>query len=163
MEKLTIPDLITLDQYEGDFEKYNTAVYNIYMTDFMDDKPFFNSKRVKTKAHPLQDKKEYTYYHLTHDGNDESDRKPNMRRMERIRFPKPFIKNSNHSDIKVWRNKRCGDKRILLYHQEEKYLVILAERNNYVLLWTAYLVERDHSERKLLKEYKAFIKTETAQ
>lgn len=35
---------------------------------------------------------------------------------------------------------------------EENYLVILADRGDYILPWTAYLVEQPHRQRKLQSE-----------
>lgn len=49
--------------------------------------------------------------------------------------------------------RRHNERRILLWFEEYEYLVVLAERNGYCLLWTAYPVTRDHGKRKLLKEY----------
>lgn len=163
MTKFKTPDLITLDEHDGDFDKYNTAVYNIYIHDFISDRPFYKGNRIGTKKHPLIHKKEYTYYHLTHDGDDEQDRIPNLRRMERIRYPRSIITLYKSKEIKVWKNYRKGEQRILFYFQKEKYLTILTVRNGYLILWTAYFIEMDHTEKKLLKEYDAYIKAETAQ
>ena len=46
------------------------------------------------------DGKEYTYYHFTHSGDIETDRTPDMRRMERMPFPRPMIDNSNSKSLK---------------------------------------------------------------
>lgn len=107
--------------------------------------------------------KEYTFYHFTHDGNIENERLPNIRRMERISWPNPMINNSNHPYLLVWRNKRGKDNRILIYHKKECYLVVLADRGDYILPWTAYLVDTRQNQSKLVKEYEAFIKAKTAQ
>jgi hypothetical protein len=55
--------------------------------------------------------------------------------------------------VKVWRNQRGREERVCLWFEEADYLVILAERGDYILPWTAYLVEQSHRKRKLLKEY----------
>ena len=118
---------------------------------------------VATKKYPLESGKEHTFYHITHDGGEsEEDRLPNFRRMERIRFPRFLIDNIEHPYLKVWENQRGGSTRILIYHPDEKYLVVLKKLQNYLLLWTAYLVDHSHQERKLLKEYEAYIKAKTA-
>jgi len=36
------------------------------------------------------------------------------------------------------------------------YIVVLATRSTYVLLWTAYTVERTHRREKLRREYQAY-------
>ncbi|MBV5305008.1 MAG: hypothetical protein JZU70_12590 [Chlorobium sp.] len=38
----------------------------------------------------------------------------------------------------------------------ENYLVVLAERGDDILPWTAYLVEQPHQQRKLQKEYEEY-------
>jgi len=58
--------------------------------------------------------------------------------------------------IKVWRNKRRGGNRICLWFEQERYLVILADRGKYILPWTAYLVEQPHRQRKLQREYEEY-------
>ena len=42
------------------------------------------------------------------------------------------------------------------------YLVVLEIRQEYALLWTAYPIERQHTEEKLLKEYEDYKKARTA-
>ena len=150
-----LPDLITLPEYSGNPTLYLEAVYEIFKKDFVDLKPQFPGKRVGLKKYPLIEGKEYTFYHFTHDGNIESERLPNLRRMERIRWPRPIIEGSEHSYLKVWRNKRDGKDRILIFHENESYLVVLADRGEYVLPWTAYIV-KEHNKRKLLNEYEAY-------
>jgi hypothetical protein len=162
MEKLKLPDLIELIHFGGDFNKYNAAVYGVFKEDFVINKPAFEGKKLRLKAHPYIDGKEYTYYHFTHSGDIENDRVPDMRRMERIGFPKPMIDFSKCEELKVWRNKRGTKERILILHEVEKYLVVLEDRKGYILPWTAYYLEHSYRIRRLLKEYEAYIKTETA-
>ncbi len=162
MEELILPDIIELSGFGGDFYAYYEAVYEIFKNDFVINKPIFQGKRLALKAHPYFDGKEYTFYHLTHDGVIENDRKPNMRRMERIGFPKPIIDNSTHRNLKVWRNKRKNKERILILHEQEKYLVVLEDRKDYILPWTAYYIEYNNKIRRLLKEYENYKNAETA-
>lgn len=76
-----------------------------------------------------------------------------MRRCERIPWPRPVIEHSGVAAIKIWSNERRGEKRICLWLEDAEYLVILAERKGYILLWTAFMVEQEHTKRKLRKEY----------
>jgi hypothetical protein len=93
---LDLPPLILLETFNGDWEKYFEAVYNAFKVDFVDNKLFFRDKEVRLKFHPYTDGKEANFYHLTHEGEDEKDRKPDLRRMERIKWPKILIENSMH-------------------------------------------------------------------
>ena len=115
------------------------------------------------KKHPLVDGKECTFYHITHEGKDENSRLPDLRRLERIPYPRPIIDNSENEELKVWRNKRNGDERILIYHEQENYLVVLADRGTYILPWSTYYIEYPNRRKRLLREYEEYIKAETAQ
>ncbi|GGI92333.1 hypothetical protein [Legionella impletisoli] len=86
----------------------------------------------------------------------ENERTPDLRRCERIAWPKPIIDNHNNGILKIWKNKRKGETRILLWFEEAEYLVVLSERKSYTLFWTAYPVTRGHSKRKLQKEYESY-------
>lgn len=163
MSNYVFPDLVLLTEHGGNFAVYNDAVYRIFRQDFVTTKPVFEGKRLGLKAYPLVDNKEYTYYHFTHSGGHEKDREPDLRRMERIPFPKPIIDNSGHADFKVWRVKRGTKDRILLFCEKESYLVVLEDRTDYILPWTAYIVDREHQRKKLLKQYKEYKNAEAAQ
>ena len=159
---MELPALIFLSDHEGVFINYFEAVYSVFVRDFVNTKPSYRSQVLKLKSHPYIDGKEYTFYHLTHDGKIEENRLPNIRRMERIAWPRPMIDNSVDSDLKVWENKRGNKTRILIFHEDESYLVILDKRKKYILLWTAYLVDHPNQKKRLLAEYKQYLKTKTA-
>jgi len=158
-----LPDLLTLEECAGNFYFYYESVYEIFKNDFIINKPKFRGQRIGLKKYPLVDGKEYTFYHLTHFGKNEKDRLPDLQRMERIRWPKPLISSSDHPYLKVWQNHRGPNKRILIYHEYEGYLVVLDDRGEYLLPWTAYLVTEQHRKRKLLIEYETFISANAAQ
>ena len=160
---LELPDIITLEEFGGNFSAYFEAVYKIFKNDFVESRPVFEGKRIGLKMHPYIDGKEYTFYHFTHDGDIETERIPNLRRLERIPFPRPIIENAAHPYLKVWRNKRGRSNRILIFHENESYLVVLEDRDEYILPWTAYLVEENHRRQKLIAEFHAYKNAETAQ
>lgn len=160
---LQLPEIITLQEYSGDIIAYMDAVYEVFKRDFVLSKPTYEGRRLGLKMYPLVEGKEYTFYHFTHDGDIETERLPNLRRLERIPFPRPLIDNSRHPYLKVWRNKRGSKERILIFHEAESYLVVLEDRGDYILPWTAYLVEYKNRVDKLLAEYKAYKNAETAQ
>ena len=157
-KQFVLPDLVFFEEYCGNFALYNEAVYAVFKNDFVKNRPVFQNKKLGLKAHPLIDGKEYTYYHFTHVGNVEAERIPDMRRMERIGFPKPMIDFSDDENLKVWRNKRGTRARILILHEIERYLVVLEDRKNYILPWTAYLIEDESRLQRLLVEYQNYVK-----
>lgn len=107
-EVMNLPTKIYLEEYDGNVIKYFEAVYSIFKNDFVDNKPNFRGIRLGLKKYPLILDKEYTFYHMTHEGDIETERIPDFRRMERIRFPKIMIDKSTHPYLKVWRNQRTG-------------------------------------------------------
>lgn len=164
MDNLVLPPIIELSEYEGNFEKYINVLYAVFKHDFIDSKPFFRGKRLGLKKLPIVDGRECTFYHFTHKGNIETERIPDLRRMERIPWPKPIINNSESPSLKVWKNIRRSNgtkTRILIFHEKERYLVVLDERKDFILPWTAYYVS-ENKKQKLLNEYERYIKAETA-
>jgi len=73
-----------------------------------------------------------------------------------VRWPRLIIEHDADKAIKVWANQHQGEQRICLWFEQENYLVILADRGEYVLPWTAYLVEQPHRQRKLQREYEEY-------
>lgn len=157
-----LPPLVLLENFNGDWHRYLNALYNFFKHDFVDSKPQFQGFRFALKKHPTIDGKEATFWHLISSGREENGRIPDLRRCERIRWPRPVIEHFDCDRIKVWKNKRKREIRICLWLEEKEYLVVLAERKDYVLLWTAYLVIQKHQKLKLLKEYEAYKNAEAA-
>lgn len=148
-----LPELVLLQDYHGKWNDYCDALYEFFLDDFVRTKPQYLGKRFALKKHPEYDGKAATFWHLVSEGNVEEDRTPEMRRCERIRWPRPIIEGNVPADVKTWRNERNGKTRILIALADFSYVVILDDRGGYVLLWTAYPVEREHQRRKLAKEY----------
>jgi len=160
--EIKLPSKIFLEEFKGDFLRYFEAVYKIFKEDYVDSKPTYNGKELKLKKHPYIEGKEYTFYHLTHSGKIETDRKPDLRRMERIAWSKPIIENGNIWGLKIWPQKRNGKNRICIWLEAENdldYIVILDVRINYSLIWTAFVLEYSHEKRKKQREYNTYLKS----
>ena len=69
-----LPDLVMLENYEGDWDRYLNALYAFFKTDFIDNQPFFRGIRLGLKKHPLSKGKEATFWHLISEGKDEEER-----------------------------------------------------------------------------------------
>lgn len=162
IELLQLPAKILYSYFNEDFALFLEAVYKVFKRDFIDSKPLFRGMRIALKKYPLVMDKEYTFYHITHEGEDERNRIPSIFRMECIPFPRFMIEHVTNPYLKVWTNIRKNEERILIYHEKEEYLVVLANRGEYILLWTAYIVDKPHMKRKLMKEYEAYKKARTA-
>jgi len=160
MSDSDLPELIELEDYNGDWDSYIDAVYELFKRDYVDNSPHFRGTRLGIKRHPEIDNREYTFYHMTHTGNDEDNRKPDLRRCERIPWGKPTIENCDDWDLKVWEQKRNGEQRICIWLEMEDgldYVIILNKRRGYLLPWTAFVMKHKHQKKKKLKEYKKWL------
>ncbi|KJS18540.1 MAG: hypothetical protein VR69_00130 [Peptococcaceae bacterium BRH_c4b] len=154
-----LPELVKLEDYGGNWERFIEEVYNIFKLDFIKNKPdSFKGKRFGIKRHPLLNDKEATFWHITSEGKIETERIPELRRCERIRWPRAIIDNYTNEKILCWENTRGTEKRIVMWFRERDYVVVLADRIDYILLWTAYCVKYNHTRIKLQKEYDSSIK-----
>jgi len=159
---LTFPDLLYFEDYSGNFPNYFSAVYTVFENHFIKSNPSFHGVRVSAQKFPLVDGIHRTFYHITHEGDDETNRLPDFRRMERIRFPKFCIDSCPHEHLLIWKNQRGRDTRILIFNEGEGFLTVLTERKGYNLFWTAYYIEQNHRKKKLIKEYEDYKKAKTA-
>lgn len=157
-----LPSLVLFETYSGNWEKYIEALYSFFKQDFIDSLPSFQGARLALKRHPVIQGKEATFWHLISEGKGEEERLPELRRCERIRWPRPLIEHSEEPAIKVWENSRKGETRICLWLEEQEYFVVLAKRRGYILPWTAYLVTEAHRKAKLRKEYETYKKADAA-
>ncbi len=151
-----LPSLVLFQDSQGDWNVYVEVLYQHFMKDFVDSKPYFEGRKVGLKRYPLDQGKESTFWHMISEGKSEEERLPDLRRCERIRWPRPVIEHHRDDMIKVWKNRRRSETRICLWLESYDYLVVLADRNEYVLPWTAYLVEQPHRKRKLQREYEKY-------
>lgn len=153
-----LPDLVLFSDYHGNWEEYVEVLYQYFCTDFVRSRPNYQGKKVVLSRQPLILGKDATFWHIISEGKIEEERIPDLRRCERIRWPKPIIEHAHQeTGIKVWENTRKNGKRVCLWFEEVDYLVILAIRKGYFMLMTAYLVEQPHRKRKLQKEYEQYI------
>ena len=160
-----LPALLVQSDFNS-WNEYFEIVYQAFSDDFIKSPAIFRGKKLGLKKYPLIDGKEYTYYHFTHEGEIEINRLPDMKRIERIKWPKPIITKCEIWGIKVWPQIRKGKNRICIWLElidEPDYIVILDVRKNYILPWTAFVLEYTHEKRKKQKEYDMYLKAKTAQ
>lgn len=155
-----LPGLVLMSDYGNDWNRYVDVLYSFYRQDFVRDKPHYYGEKLAVKKYPLIDNKEATFWHIIQEGEKEEERIPDLRRCERIRWPKVIIENCEKYGIKIWENDRQTKKgkqiSICIWHEIGEYIVILRKRVNYLLFWTSYPVVELHRKRKLEKEYRRY-------
>ncbi len=152
-----LPPLILLNEYGGDWSRYLEGVYECFKNDFKARVVTFRGLPIRTRYHPSYQNRDYSFWHLIQEGQLEEERTPDLRRCERIAWIRAVIEHSNDPTVRVWENERFGERRALLWLEEE-FLVVLGDRRKYWLLLTAYTTEHQHRRNKLRKEYEAWKK-----
>ena len=147
-----LPELILLENYSGSWQRYEDEVYSRFYRDFIESRPMFQRMPVKVTKQLVRGK-ERNFWHLIQEGRIEEDRIPDLRRCERIGLTRAIIQHSDDSRIKKWSKKIRRKIRHLLWFEEAEYLVVLEKRSNCWILWTAYYTSREHTKRRLRKEY----------
>lgn len=146
------PDLVRFDAFNGDWNAYEAELHGIFQEEIAHGGLRFDGQPVRCRRGPGSSGRSATFWHLVQEGSVETDRTPDMRRCERIRWVRWVIENAaTHPGIDKWNNKRRGETNTLLWYREE-YLVVLARRRDYWLLKTAYCTEKRRRVAQLRRE-----------
>ena len=156
---LRLPPLVPLSSCGGSWEEYEEVLYEHFKNDFIRSQPTFPGKAWGMKRHPLRNGKEATFWHIITEGEIETERTPDHRRCERIRWPRPIIEAIQAGTVRTWyqtRRKRGTETRIALALPDFSYVVILAVRRDSVLLWTAFC-PYGHRRKTFARQYQEFV------
>lgn len=152
----SFPDLISLADCGSDWSVYEDELYRIYMEDVVRAGHRFRGRRVSCQFRPEVNGKGFAFWHLITEGDAEEERMPDLRRCERIRFVGWILRNAETDDrIRWWRNRRGKRVHVVLWLWEQDFAVVLAERENYYLLKTAYVVASNRA-RSFEREWRAY-------
>ena len=155
-----LPRKIYLQDYSGDYSKFIEAVYETFEKDFVKYHPYFGKYRLGLKFHPKFQDRAYTFYHMTHKGDVENERIPDLRRCECMPWGRPAVEKVTEYSLKFWEQERKGKHRICIWldpQEEINYFFILDVRKTFVLPWTAFVAEYPHEIRKKEKEYNQWL------
>jgi hypothetical protein len=121
---------------------------------------FFQNVPVYVRYHPAYEEKGVTFWHIVSEGAEETKRIPDLRRCERIRWPRQLIEKADYIDVKVWETTRPWksqkQRRINFALSNFSYIVVIAETRIGFDLVTAYHLEKAHRREKLRKEFESF-------
>jgi len=163
MSTAWLPALLRLEDANGNWTAYLEQLHACFVADFIDSKPIWPGKRVGVKRLPEHDGKSATFWHFISEGIEEAERTPDMRRCERIRWPRPLMEEFNgiqpsksNARIVWWKETRNGEDRYMLAPKDFSYIVVVVDRGKYVLPWTAFWVQYEHQRRKREQAYRRF-------
>lgn len=151
-----LPEIATLEDFDGDSEKYLNHLHEIFLNDFVKSKPTLDGKPIYHDNRLLDGSGRCEcFIHLTTvEDKSIGDRNFDPRRCERLSWVKPTIENKNDAAVvKVWEVRKKGKNKLNLLIESERYHVVLTMSKKAYALTTAYYVDQNHTLRKLLKEY----------
>ena len=153
-----LPQFIELNAAEGKdtvekWRVYLEALDGVYQRMLVKGGLTFCGKRVGCRRMPESRNKHFGFWHLIQEGFPEEERTPDLERCRRLLWVAWVIQNAGKTDeIRVFlQTPRHGEKKpwaLWLFNQD--YAVILAERDDYCLLKTAFMVganKREEFER----------------
>jgi len=154
-----LPELVLFKDSRGQWEQYVELLYDIFKKDFIISQPKHVGRKVFVRLNPIEKGKAATFWHVISEGAVEAERIPDLRRCERIKWPRAIIESNDRQEVRVWESKKKGG-RLYLFMQfnDENYFVVLRRGRNFLLLLTAFIVDRAHQVNKLLKEYTLYKK-----
>lgn len=124
-----LPPLCEMEQYGGDWPSYESELYRLFREDWDRLRPFCRGQPVGYAVDPVVNGRPEAFWHLIQEKDRESgERVPNMRRCERIRWPRALIVESSRHDVCLWRERRRKGTRLVFALDDFSYVVILAER-----------------------------------
>ena len=148
---------------EVDWNRFAESVdraYAVFLADFghASRRPLFQNRRLGLKHHPEIEGKSATFWHFVTEGSDESKRTPDRERLERIGWPGAMVVEAGRQPprVRVWSTRRGSAVRWVIALEDFSYVVILDDRGEFLLPWTAFPVVQEHRRTKLRKEYDAW-------
>lgn len=168
-----LPKLIELDDYNGDWEKYNNSLYQLFKTDLLEKRITFKNKPIMFRINPKENGFEHAFIHLTcknitKDYTNVNNRTIDFRRSERLLWIRqiiehyPCLENCINCN-KIWYYEEVykSNIRINLVLIDQRYKVILEERKNYILLITGYYLDYNKNIIKEIKKHQQYLQQKT--
>lgn len=159
-----LPELYKLSDFDN-LVSFENEMYSIFIDNLVEDNLFLQRKKVSVKKYPMVFNRYQSFDHIvTKDYQNDGQRQPDIKRLERVHWIKEFIflanndfdicQNCNLFNIECsgflsWEEPYRNNKRLYIFLEIEKYVVILEERKNYYLLITAFYIYYDNQIRKM--------------
>jgi hypothetical protein len=155
------PDLLPFD---GDWANYEEMVYRVFVDSFVRAGVKFCGLPVNAQRRPETRGKGFSFWHTISEAperanRNEEDRVPSIRRCERIRWIEWVIRNADAAGFSWWENRRSGQTHVVIWAREYDFAVVLAKRNGYYVLKTAYSELAPHRRKTFEAELGEFMKS----
>lgn len=154
--KIKLPALIKLEDFNGDAKVYIENAYSIFERDFIKEQPVLFGKKVIIGKQKKENGKEMVFWHITsNDFGANYGRLPDMRRFEKIEWVAFVIKNISKIDgLLYWDKQQKRAIRTYIYLEKDDFLIILEKTKRFYILITAFHVSYKGKKKQLLKDYK---------
>jgi hypothetical protein len=155
------PELITFSEHGGDWAVYVEVIYQHYLDGLVNGKLTHKKLPIRCQFRPSYNNKGFAFWHCISEGDNEETRTPDMARCERILWIPWVIRHAEDSiknKITWWENKRGSNTHVVIFLEEENYVVILAKRKDYYLFKTAYCANPQR-KRQLIREREEYWKS----
>lgn len=161
-----LPPFVELSAIDGTdtvekWRVYLETLYGVFQRTLARGRLTFRGYRVGCRRLPETDRKHFAFWHLIQEGFPEEDRTPDIERCRRLLWVSWVIQNAGDSPlIRVFlQTPRYGERTWALWLFEHDYVVILAERSNYFLLKSAFMV-KPNKRSELERDWQASQKAE---
>lgn len=157
----TLPELVTFNQHDGNWSIYVDIIYQYYLDEVVNGKLTHKNLPIRCQFRPPYNDKGFAFWHCISEGENEETRTPDLRRCERIRWIAWVIhkaQNGQENKISWWKNKRGSNTHVVIFHEEESYVIVLAKRKDYYLFKTAYCANPQR-KRQLIREREEYWKS----
>ena len=149
-----LPPLVLFEDFGRQWQRYEDKLYDYFQADFLHSGPDVLGMPVRVRHDPKFKGKDWAFWHLTSYGKIEEERTPDLRRCERIRWPRPIIDSCGEERVRAWQKGPTRDRRVLIALPDFSYLVVLARKKDLLVLITAYCIEHGHERRKLERQWR---------
>lgn len=150
------PEKLNLENYKN----YEDELYSIIENDFIKHNVYFNGKKIFLDFNKTVNGKSDTFFHVLCGDKKEY---PNLRRAERIKFPRQIIENYKECDdchnkckIKMFFKKIKNKKRYHLFSEKSRYMVVLEDEGKRMKLVTAFYIDKDYKLYNYKKDYEKY-------
>lgn len=149
-------------EFDGDWPPYEDMLYQVYLETIVHYGLVFRDWPVRTQYRPETRGKGFSFWHVISEApspknKNEDERIPDLERCRKLRWVAWVIQHAGEEGFPWWENKRGTETRVVIWAEAYDFAVVLAKRNGYYLLKTAYCL-KEHRKAAFAREKDEFWK-----